>query len=48
MRAVGVGVYTPKKGRIGHCIFFLTDYIPKNFACNIGVRRSYIDFFRFT
>ena len=36
-RAYGVGVYTPKKSRIGHCIFFLTDYIQSKFVFDIGV-----------
>ena len=35
-RAYGVGVYTPKQSRIGHCIFFLTDYIQSNFAFTLG------------
>ena len=30
-RAYGVGVYTPKQSRKGHCIFFLTDYIKRHF-----------------
>ena len=34
-----VGLHTPKHSRIGHCIFFLTDYIPRKFAVNIGVPR---------
>ena len=34
-----------KKSRIGHCIFFLTDYIQSNFVFNIGVPREYLDFF---
>ena len=45
LRAYEVGVYTPKQSRIGHCIFFLTDYIQRNFVFNIGVPRSYVDFF---
>ena len=40
-------MHTPKKNRIGHCIFFLTDHIQKNFVFNIGVPRSYLDFFVF-
>ena len=44
-RAYGFGLYTPKQSRIGHCIIFLTDYIQRNFAFNIGVRRKYLDFF---
>ena len=35
----------PKKSRIGHCIFFLTDCIQSNFVFNIGVPRQYLDFF---
>ena len=31
-RAYGVGVYTPEKSRIVHCIFFLTDYTQSNFV----------------
>ena len=46
-RAYGVGVYTPKKSRIGHCIFFLRDYIQSNFVSNIWVPRKYLDFFDF-
>ena len=38
-------VYTPKQSRLGHCIFFLTDYIKSNFFFNIGVPRQYLDFF---
>ena len=38
-------VYTPKKSRIGHCIFSLTDYIKSNFVFNVGVPRQYLDFF---
>ena len=38
-RAYGVGVYNPKQSRIGHCIFFLTDYIQNKFFSNIGVPR---------
>ena len=38
-RAYCVVVYTTKNSRIGHCIFFLTDYIQSNFAFNIGVPR---------
>ena len=34
-----------KKSRIGHCIFFMTDYIQSNFVFNIGVPREYLDFF---
>ena len=45
MRAYGVGVYTSKQSRIGHCIFFPTDYIQSNFVFNIGVPRLYFDFF---
>ena len=44
-RAYSVVVYTPKKSRIGHCIFFLTDYIQSNFVSNISVPRYYLDFF---
>ena len=44
-RAYGVGVYTPKQSKIGHCIFLLTDNIQSNFVFNIGVPRSYLDFF---
>ena len=40
-----VGVYTPKQGRIGHSIFFLTRYIQRNFVFHIGVLRLYLDFF---
>ena len=45
MRAYGVGAYTPKKSRIGHCIFFLTNYIQSNVVFNIGVPRQYLDIF---
>ena len=45
MRAYGVGVYTPKQSRIGHCIFFLTDYIQSKFVVNNGVPREYLDIF---
>ena len=45
MRAYGVGVYTPKQSRIGHCIFIQTDYIQRKFVFNIGVPRQYLDFF---
>ena len=38
-RAYGVGVYTPKQSRIGHSIFFLTDYIQSNFVFNIGLTK---------
>ena len=38
-RAYGVGVYTPKQTRKGHCIFFLTDYVQRKFAFNNGVPR---------
>ena len=38
-RACRVGVYTPKQSRKGHCIFFLTNYIPSNFVFNIWVSR---------
>ena len=38
-RAYGVDVYTPKQSRIGHCIYFLTDYIQSNFVFNIEVPR---------
>ena len=38
-RAYGVGVYTPKQSRIGHCIFSLTDYTQRNFDFNIKVPR---------
>ena len=34
-----------KTERIGHCTFFLTDYIQSNFVFNIGVPRLYLDFF---
>ena len=44
MRAYGVGVYTPKQCRKGHCIFYLTDYIQSNFVINIGMPRLYLDF----
>ena len=44
-RAYGVGVYTPKQSRIGHCIFFLTDYILSNLVYNIGMPRLHLDFF---
>ena len=37
-----VGVYTIKQ-RIGHCIFFLTDYIQSNFVFNIGMPRKHLD-----
>ena len=40
-----MGVFTPKQSRIGHCIFFLTDYIQSNFIFNIGVPKIYFDFF---
>ena len=45
MRAHGVGVYTRKKSRIGHFIFYLTDYIQSSFDFNIGVPTEYLDFF---
>ena len=45
MRAYGVGVFTPKKSKIGYCIFLLTYYIQSNFVFNIGVPRLYLDFF---
>ena len=38
-RAYYVGVYTLKQSRIGHSIFFLTDYIQRNFVLNIRVPR---------
>ena len=38
-RAYGVGVYTTKQSRIKHFIFFLTNYIQRNFVLNIGVPR---------
>ena len=38
-------MYTPKQSRIGHCIFFLRDYIQRNFVFNIGVPGLYLDFF---
>ena len=38
-RAYGVGVYTTKQSRIGHCIFYLTDYLQSNFAFNFEVPR---------
>ena len=44
-RAYGVGLYTQKKNRICHCIFFLRDYIQSNFVYNIVVPRKYLDFF---
>ena len=44
-RAYAVFVYTPKQSRIGHCIFFLTDYFQSNFVFNIGGPRLYLDFF---
>ena len=44
-RAYWVGVYTQKQNRRGHCIFFLTDYIQRNFAFNIVVPGKYLDFF---
>ena len=43
--AYWVGVYTPKQSRIGHCIYFLTDYIQSNFVFNIAVPRQYLYFF---
>ena len=36
MRAYLVGVYITKKSRKGHCIFFLTDYIQRNFILTLG------------
>ena len=45
MRAYGIGVYTPKQSRIGHCIFFLTDFIQSNSLVNNGVTREYLDIF---
>ena len=42
MRAYGVGVYTPKQSRIGHCIFFQTLYSEQIFF-NIGVPRKHLD-----
>ena len=44
-RAYGVGVYTSKQSRIGHCIFFLRDYIQSNFVFYIWGPRLYLDFF---
>ena len=44
-RVYWVGVYTPKQSRIGHCVFFLTDYFQSNFVFNIGGPRKYLDFF---
>ena len=44
-RAYGVGVYTSKQSRIGHSIFFPTDYIQRNFVFHIGMPRLYLDFF---
>ena len=38
-RAYKVDVYIAKQSRKGHCIFFLTDYIQRNFAFNVGVPR---------
>ena len=38
-RANVVGVYTPQQSRIGICIFFMTDYIQRNFLFNIWVPR---------
>ena len=38
-KAYGVGVYTAKQSRIGHCIFCKTDDIKSSFAFNIGVPR---------
>ena len=38
-RAYGVGVYTTKQSRIKHFIFFLTNYVQRNFVLNIGVSR---------
>ena len=38
-------VYILQESRIGHCIFFLTDYIQSNFVFNICVPRYYFDFF---
>ena len=35
-RAYGVRVYTPKQSTIGHCIFFLTDYIQSQFLLTLG------------
>ena len=37
-------VYILQNSTIGHCIFFLTDYIQSNFVFNIGVPRLYLDF----
>ena len=45
VKAYAVGVYTPRQSRIGHCIFFMTDYIMSNFVFNIGVPRKYLDVF---
>ena len=36
-------MYTPKQSRIGHCIFFLTDYIQSNFVFNILMPRKHLD-----
>ena len=44
-RAYEVGVYSPKQSRIGHFIFFLTDYIQRNFVLNIGVPKLCFHFF---
>ena len=38
-------VYILQNSRIGHSIFFLTDYIQQNFVFHIGVPRLYLDFF---
>ena len=35
-RAYGVGLYTSKQSRIWYCLFFLTDYIQRNFVFNKG------------
>ena len=34
-----------KRVEYGFVYFFLTDYIQRNFVFNIGVPRSYLDFF---
>ena len=44
-RAYGVGVYSPKQSRIGHFIFFLTDYIQRNFVLSNGVPTKNFHFF---
>ena len=44
-RAYLVSVYSQKQSTIGHCIFFLTDYIQSNFVFNLRMPRNYLDFF---